>query len=79
MLRAPNGVVKTHELLSAGAQYDPGKITVPTFLLHAEWDADYRVIWRGGITQLRARPTNAWSVSEGTHTVMMERTACSFP
>ena len=20
--------------------YDPGKITVPTFLIHAEWDAD---------------------------------------
>ena len=42
MLRATNGVMDdSMKYWSAGkAQYDPGKITVPTLLLHAEWDAD---------------------------------------
>lgn len=42
MLRAPNGVAEdSMNYWSAGkALYDPGKITVPTLLLHAEWDAD---------------------------------------
>jgi pimeloyl-ACP methyl ester carboxylesterase len=42
MLRAPNGVMEdSRNYWTAGkALYDPGKITVPTLLLHAEWDAD---------------------------------------
>ena len=42
MLRAPNGVAEdSMNYWSAGkALYDPGRITVPTLLLHAEWDAD---------------------------------------
>src|ERR1700723_4206320 len=42
MLRAPNGVMEdsANTYGSGKALYDPGKITVPTLLLHAEWDAD---------------------------------------
>src|SRR5690349_14966338 len=41
-LRAPNGVQQdSREYWSAGkALYDPAGIRVPTFLAHAEWDAD---------------------------------------
>ena len=42
MLRAPNGVVEEsiNYWLAGKPYYDPGKITVPTLLIHAEWDAD---------------------------------------
>src|SRR5918995_1875520 len=42
VLRAPNGVVQDgREFWGAGkAVYDPAAIRVPTFLAHAEWDAD---------------------------------------
>ena len=42
VLRAPNGVIQDgREYWSAGKPlYDPGQIRVPTFLAHAEWDAD---------------------------------------
>jgi hypothetical protein len=42
MLRAPNGVLEdVNNYFAAGKPlYDPGKIAVPTFLIHAEWDAD---------------------------------------
>ena len=42
MLRAPNGVIADALVWwTAGkAHYDPGRITVPTFLVHAEWDFD---------------------------------------
>ena len=54
MLRAPNGVIADAlAYWTAGkAHYDPGKITVPTFLIHAEWDFDLpsyqaREVFRG--------------------------------
>ena len=42
VLRAPNGVVQdSREFWSLGKPlYDPAGIRVPTFLAHAEWDAD---------------------------------------
>src|SRR5450759_2699300 len=42
VLRAPNGTVQdTREFWGAGKPlYDPAGIRVPTFLAHAEWDAD---------------------------------------
>ena len=42
MLRAPNGVLAdSSKYWAAGKPHDdPGKITVPTLLLHAEWDSD---------------------------------------
>ena len=82
MLRAPNGVIEdSMNYWSAGkAQYDPGKITVPTFLLHAEWDADLpSYLAQGYFAQLKNAPYKRLvELSEGTHTVMMEKNRMQF-
>jgi pimeloyl-ACP methyl ester carboxylesterase len=82
MLRAPNGVI-ADVLASWGAgkaYYDPGKITVPTFLVHAEWDFDlpsYQAI--GFFAQLTNVPYKRLvEIGEGTHTVMLERNRMQF-
>jgi pimeloyl-ACP methyl ester carboxylesterase len=82
MLRAPNGVMDD-SLNSWGAgkaYYDPGKITVPTLLLHAEWDADlpsYQA--QNYFAQLKNTPYKRLiELSEGTHTVMMEKNRMQF-
>jgi pimeloyl-ACP methyl ester carboxylesterase len=77
VLRAPNGVVKdAREFWLAGTpQYDPGKITVPTMLVHAEWDADlpsYQA--QAYFKQLTSTPYKRFvEIGEGTHTVIMEK------
>ena len=82
MLRAPNGVVEdSMKYWSAGkALYDPGKIKVPTLLLHAEWDADlpsYQA--QGYFAQLKNTPYKRLiELGEGTHTVMMEKNRMQF-
>jgi len=82
MLRAPNGVIEdSRNYWSAGkAQYDPGKITVPTLLLHAEWDADlpsYQA--QAYFAQLKNTPYKRLiELSEGTHTVMLEKNRMQF-
>jgi pimeloyl-ACP methyl ester carboxylesterase len=82
MLRAPNGVMEdSQNTWSAGkAYYDPGKITVPTLLLHAEWDADlpsYQA--QAYFAQLKNTPYKRLiELSEGTHTVMMEKNRMQF-
>jgi pimeloyl-ACP methyl ester carboxylesterase len=82
MLRAPNGVVEDGvNYWSAGkALYDPGKITVPTLLLHAEWDADLpSYLAQGYFAQLKNTPYKRLiELSEGTHTVMMEKNRMQF-
>ena len=42
VLRAPNGVLQDFRTywIAGKPQYDPADIRVPTFLIHAEWDAD---------------------------------------
>lgn len=81
-LRAPNGVVEDgRNYWSAGkALYDPGKITVPTLLLHAEWDADLpSYLAQGYFKQLKNAPYRRLiELSEGTHTVMMEKNRMQF-
>jgi pimeloyl-ACP methyl ester carboxylesterase len=82
MLRAPNGVMEDsmHTWSAGKAQYDPGKITVPTFLLHAEWDADlpsYQA--QAYFAQLKNAPYKRLvELSEGTHTVMLEKNRMQF-
>ncbi len=82
MLRAPNGVVEDTQLYwGAGkALFDPGKITVPTIVLHAEWDADLpSYLAHNYVKQLKNAPY--WrliEISEGTHTVMMEKNRMQF-
>jgi pimeloyl-ACP methyl ester carboxylesterase len=82
MLRAPNGVVEDgSNTWSAGkALYDPGKITVPTLLLHAEWDADLpSYMAQGYFAQLKNAPYKRLiELSEGTHTVMLEKNRLQF-
>ena len=82
MLRAPNGVIA--DVLShwnAGkAHYDPGKITVPTFLIHAEWDFDlpsYQAL--EVFAQLKNAPYKRLvEIGEGTHSVMLEKNRMQF-
>jgi pimeloyl-ACP methyl ester carboxylesterase len=82
MLRAPNGVMDdSKNYWSVGkALYDPGKITVPTLLLHAEWDADLpSYLAQGYFAQLKNTPYKRLiELSEGTHTVMMEKNRMQF-
>jgi pimeloyl-ACP methyl ester carboxylesterase len=82
MLRAPNGVIA--DALSwwtAGkAHYDPGRITVPTFLVHAEWDSDlpsYQA--RDYFAALKNVPYKRLvEIGEGTHSVMLEKNRMQF-
>ena len=82
MLRAPNGVAEDGmKYWSAGrALYDPGKIRVPTLLLHAEWDADLpSYLAQGYFAQLKNTPYKRLiELSEGTHTVMLEKNRMQF-
>ena len=76
-LRAPNGTVQdTREFWSAGkALYDPAGIRVPTFLAHAEWDADLpSYMLHAYIAKLTNVPYKRYvEIGEGTHTVLMEK------
>jgi pimeloyl-ACP methyl ester carboxylesterase len=82
MLRAPNGVIADAlATWTAGkAHYDPGKITVPTFLIHAEWDFDlpsYQA--REYFAELKNAPYRRLvEIGEGTHTVMLEKNRMQF-
>ena len=82
MLRAPNGVIA--DVLTTWAvgkaHYDPGKITVPVFLVHAEWDFDlpsYQA--RDYFAVLTNTPYKRLvEIGEGTHSVMMEKNRMQF-
>ena len=76
-LRAPNGTVQdTREFWGAGKPlYDPGLIRVPTFLAHAEWDADLpSYMLYAYFEKLTNVPYKRYvQIGEGTHTVIMEK------
>ena len=82
VLRAPNGVLAdVGAFWRAGKpQYDPGKITVPVFLIHAEWDADLPSDQaQGYFAQLKNAPYRRFvEMSEGTHAVMLEKNRMQF-
>jgi pimeloyl-ACP methyl ester carboxylesterase len=77
VLRAPNGVVAdSREFWGAGkALYDPADIHVPTFLAHAEWDADLpSYMLYAYFEKLINVPYKRYvQIGEGTHTVIMEK------
>ena len=77
VLRAPNGVVQDgREYWGAGkALYDPAQIRVPTFLAHAEWDADLpSYMLHAYFAKLVNAPYKRYvEIGEGTHTVIMEK------
>lgn len=77
VLRAPNGTVAdTTDFWAAGkAYYDPAKITVPTLLVLAEWDRDTPPYMAQTLFPLLTNaPTKRMvMLSEGTHTIIMEK------
>ena len=77
VIRAPNGVVQDGlEYWSAGkAYYDPVKITVPTLLVMAEWDADTPPYMAQTLFPLLVNSPGKRFVelAEGTHHVMLEK------
>ena len=77
VLRAPNGVVQdSAEFFGAGKPYyDPSKITVPTLLVHAEWDRDTPPYMAQTLFPLLVNsPGKRYvALAEGTHSIIMER------
>lgn len=77
VLRAPNGVVQDgREFWGAGKPlYDPAAIRVPTFLAHAEWDADLpSYMLHAYFARLTNAPYKRYvEIGEGTHTIIMEK------
>jgi pimeloyl-ACP methyl ester carboxylesterase len=77
VLRAPNGVVQDGlDYFGAGkAYYDPAKITVPTLLIHAEWDQDTPPYMAQTLFPLLVNsPAKRYvALAEGTHTIIMEK------
>ena len=77
VLRAPNGTVQDdREFWGVGkALYDPAEIRVPTFLAHAEWDADLpSYMLHAYFAKLINAPYKRYvEIGEGTHTVIMEK------
>ena len=81
-LRAGNGVrAEFANYWGAGKPfYDPGKITVPTLLIHAEWDADLPSdMAEAYFAKLTGAPYKRFvELGEGTHTVMLEKNRMQF-
>jgi pimeloyl-ACP methyl ester carboxylesterase len=77
VLRAPNGIVlDSREYWRAGKPlYDPADIRVPTFLAHAEWDAELpSYMLYAYFEKLVNAPYRRYvQIGEGTHFVMMEK------
>jgi pimeloyl-ACP methyl ester carboxylesterase len=76
-MRAVNGpVLDSRVYWSAGRPfYDPGAITVPVLLVHAEWDVDVPInVARAYFAALlRARYRRWIEIGEGTHMVLLEK------
>ena len=76
VLRAPNGVVQdSADFFGAGKPYyDPSKITVPTLLVHAEWDRDTPPYMAQTLFPLLVNsPDKRYvALAEGTHSIIME-------
>jgi pimeloyl-ACP methyl ester carboxylesterase len=77
VIRAPNGVVQDGlDYFGAGKPYyDPAKITVPTLLVHAEWDRDTPAYMAQTLFPLlvNAPGKRYVQLAEGTHTIVMEK------
>jgi pimeloyl-ACP methyl ester carboxylesterase len=77
LLRAPNGPFADVMRYWKKGQplYDAGAIRVPTLLIHAEWDVDLPFALAHGLFQAltHAPERRLIELSEGTHTVMLEK------
>lgn len=76
-MRAPNGaILDVREFWTSGRKlYEPGDITVPVLLTHAEWDVDVPLeLARRYFSQLTGAPYRRWvEIGEGTHLVILEK------
>jgi pimeloyl-ACP methyl ester carboxylesterase len=77
VIRAPNGVLADVRDYSAAGKpyYDPGKITVPTLLVLAEWDRDLPPYMAQTLFPLLVNAPDKRFVmlAEGTHSIIMEK------
>jgi pimeloyl-ACP methyl ester carboxylesterase len=77
VLRAPNGVIEDlrNYWMAGRPRYDPGKITVPTLLILAEWDMDTPLYMAQALFErLTAAPRKRLVViGEGTHAIALEK------
>jgi pimeloyl-ACP methyl ester carboxylesterase len=77
VIRAPNGVLADGAAYwsSNRPYYDPAKITVPTLLVHAEWDQDLPPYMAQTLFPLLVNAPHKRCVmlAEGTHTIIMEK------
>jgi pimeloyl-ACP methyl ester carboxylesterase len=82
VLRAPNGVVQDSRTywMSGRPLYQPSDITVPTLLIHADWDADLPTYHTAAyFAELKNTPYKRWvELGEGTHFVMLEKNRAQF-
>ncbi|MGF7029164.1 pimeloyl-ACP methyl ester carboxylesterase [Paenibacillus mucilaginosus] len=76
-IRAANGpILDIREYWTAGiAFYEPGNITVPVLLVHAEWDIDVPLeLAQSFFTSLTGAVYRRWvEIGEGTHMVLLEK------
>lgn len=76
-MRAPSGTVQdSREFWAAGKPfYDPGRISVPVLLVHADWDQDLPLdMARAYFALLTGAPYRRWvEIGEGTHSVLLEK------
>jgi pimeloyl-ACP methyl ester carboxylesterase len=81
-LRAGEGVIAevANYWMAGKPYYDPGKITAPTLLIHAEWDADLPSdMAEAYFAKLTSAPYKRFAeLGEGTHTVMLEKNRMQF-
>jgi len=81
-LRASNGVINdiVNNWQADKPLYDPGKIVVPTLLIHAEWDADLPAYQAQNIfKELKNTPYKRYvELGQGTHSVMLEKNRMQF-
>jgi pimeloyl-ACP methyl ester carboxylesterase len=81
-LRAASGVTAefTNYWGAGKPFYDPGRIAVPTLLIHAEWDADLpSAMAEPYFAKLTGAPYKRFvELGEGTHTVMLEKNRMQF-
>jgi pimeloyl-ACP methyl ester carboxylesterase len=82
MLRAASGVTAefVNYWLAGKPYYDPGKIDVPTLVIHAEWDADLpSPMAEAYFAKLTGAPYKRFvELGEGTHSVMLEKNRMQF-
>ena len=82
VLRAPNGVAQDSRdfWMNERPLYQPSDITVPTLLIHAEWDADLPTYHTAAyFAELKNTPYKRWvELGEGTHFVMLEKNRMQF-